>query len=103
LTFEGNWPVDHELLSAIEGNKTEKDMILSSDPPIRHARKRGIAVELNISLKVKETPACRSPQGAGRLGIKPERLDSNSVSVKLLMLRTCPLSMQLRNSSDQPN
>lgn len=101
--MEGDWPVDHELPSPIEGNKTEKDMILSSDPPIRRARKRGIAGEMYISLKVKETSASRPLQAAGRLGIKPESLDSNSVSVKLLMLRTRPLTMELRNSSDQPN
>jgi hypothetical protein len=78
-------------------------MILSSDPPIRRARKRGITIEMYISLEVKETPASRPLEAAGRPGIKPESLDSNSVSVKLLMLPARPLTMQLRNNSDQPN
>ena len=99
LTLEVNCPVDHELLCAIEGSESKKEMIFASEFPVHHAGKSSVAVEMCVSLQIKGAPAGCPLKAARRPGIEPESLDSNSVGVKVLFLPRL-LSLQVRHGAN---
>jgi hypothetical protein len=97
LTLKRDWPVDFEVLGAIEGSNSEEEMVLSSELPVHASRKRSIGIEVYVLLKVKESITPVAAKDSGRPGVEPESIDSERVSVKILVVSRA----QLRNDCDQ--
>jgi hypothetical protein len=96
LTLKRDWPVDYEVLGAIEGSSSEEEMILARELPVHEPGKRSIGIEVYVFSQIKESITPVAAKDSGRPGVEPESIDSDRVSVKIILVSRA----QLRNRCD---